>query len=314
MKKIFPALLITIILILFIPYSITIAMNGIKDTESEIIPYDGRIVLVENNDIKMSLDYSVYLVGMTAKMLSAYDTSVFEYPEFIKLCIVLSNTYLAGEFPDESVITNDILSDRYLSDDELKYLWKDQYQSYTNAIKLAIQETGNLIISYDNSPVSPLYHFISNGMTRCDAKRPYLKAVSTNEDLEEMGFLCVKQITCEDFLKTIKKALPDLIISDDYNQLKDNIQIMERDSSGYIKKLKIGSLIMSGDDFMQIMGINSPSFTITFQENTLKIITKGIGHGYGISMSYALRLAKAGYSYQDIISFFYENVEIKNAN
>ena len=127
-----------------------------------------------------------------------------------------------------------------------------------------------------------------------------------------MVFLCVKQITFEDFLKTIKKALPDLIISDDYNQSKDNIQIMERDSSGYIKKLKIGSLIMSGDDFMQIMGINSPSFTITFQENTLKIITKGIGHGYGISMSYALRLAKAGYSYQDIISFFYENVEIKN--
>ena len=69
---------------------------------------------------------------------------------------------------------------------------------------------------------------------------------------------------------------------------------------------------MSGDDFMNLFQINSPSFTLTFQEQSLKIITKGIGHGYGISLTHALRMAKEGNTYTDIVQFFYENVEIKN--
>jgi stage II sporulation protein D len=40
-------------------------------------------------------------------------------------------------------------------------------------------------------------------------------------------------------------------------------------------------------------------------------VTKGIGHGLGFSQYGANELAKSGYSYKELLSYYYEGVEIK---
>lgn len=313
MKKTVFAIPLYILILLAVPYTITMAMTGVVGGTSHVVPYDGRIILLKNENTAQNIDYSEYLIGYVARNLISFDETVFDYPEFIKLNCILANTVLTTEFPGQSVISDDFLKEHYISNEDLQTLWGDQYITRMDLIKNAISETYNKAIFYENEPVKPYYHFISNGLTRAreDGSAPYLKIADTNLDLEEKGFLSVGTYTSQEFISLIENNIPDSGVNKE-DSLKENFQIINRDSSGYVTKLQIGNLLMSGDDFMNLFSLNSPSFTITFQEDHLKIITKGVGHGYGISLSYALRLAKQEKTYTEIISYFYENVEIKN--
>ena len=39
------------------------------------------------------------------------------------------------------------------------------------------------------------------------------------------------------------------------------------------------------------------------------IVCNGIGHGYGLSLNYAEILAKEGHTYDEILSFFYTDID-----
>ena len=313
MKKTILIILIYIFILLAVPYTITMAMTGIVGDTSHVVPYDGRIILLNTEKVTQNIDYSEYLVGYVARNLISFDETVFDYPEFIKLNCIVANTVLTTEFPDQSVISDEFLKEHYISNEDLQTLWGEQYTNRMDLIKNAISETYNQVICYETRPVKPYYHFISNGMTRTygDDTAPYLKIADTNMDLEEKGFLSVNTYTSQDFISLIENNIPNSGLGKD-DILKEHFQIVNRDASGYVTKLQIGNVMMSGDDFMNLFSLNSPAFTITFQDEYLKIITKGVGHGYGISLSYALRLAKQEKSCAEIISYFYENVEIKN--
>lgn len=317
MKKIITCFILSTVIILMIPYTITMAMTGVKkDDEAEVVPYDGRVVIVETNEaVSQNLDYSQYLVGMVCRNLVSFGDEVWDYPEFIKVNCVVANTLLTANFADEEVLSEDFLSEYYITDEELQTLWGENYSARMDIIKNALNETKGLVITYNGTPIKPFYHLISNGMTRTftdGAQYPYLKNVNTNMDLEENGFLSVRQYTDTDFMNTVNQQFSDSGLDKNTTSLKENIQIISRDEAGYVTRIQIGNLSMSGDDFMNLFDINSPSFTLTFQDDSLKIITKGVGHGYGISLSHALYMAKQGTIYSDIILNFYENVEIKN--
>ena len=317
MKKFFSYIVFSTLIVLLVPYTITMGMTGVKKDEPvAVIPYDGRVVIVESGgEVSQNLDYSQYLVGMVARNLVSFGDEIWDYPEFIKVNCVVANTLLTANFADEDVISDDFLSEYYISDEELLKLWGDNYSVRMDMIKNALNETKGLVITYNGTPIKPFYHLISNGMTRTftdGAQYPYLTSVNTNMDLEEKGFLSVKQYTDTDFINIINQQFSDSGLDKNTTSLKENIQIINRDEAGYVTRIQVGNLSMSGDDFMNVFQINSPSFTLTFQDDSLKIITKGIGHGYGISLSHALYMAKQGTGYSDILLNFYENVEIKN--
>ncbi len=237
--------------------------------------------------------------------------NVLNYPEFVKLCCIIANTFLTNEFAGNAAITDDFLQNYYVSDEDLQTLWGDNYTSNMSIITTALAETNGQILYHNGVPATPYYHFISNGKTRPDATSTFLKSVNTNEDLEESGFLAVRNFTQAELIETINAHTEGVIPPN--SSLKEIIQITGRDESGYVTGVQFGNMTMTGDAFAEILGLNSPSFTITFQGDNLKIITKGVGHGYGISLTYAFRLARAGNTCTDIINFFYNNVEIKNS-
>lgn len=317
MKKILFQIISFILALILIPYSLTMLMTGTLKTSPPTVPYDGRVIISENENYSQSFDYSQYLIGVTARMLITFDQSnfsenVLNYPEFVKMCCLLANTFLTKEFAGNATITDEFLQNYYVSDEDLKKLWGDNYNNNISIIATALTELNGQLLVFENAPATPYYHFISNGQTRPDDSSAYLKSVNTNEDLEENGFLAVLNFNQNDFIELVNSHTQNAIPK--YSSLKDLIQITGRDDTGYVTGIQIGNVKMSGDAFAEMLNLNSPSFTITFQGDNLKIITKGIGHGYGISLTYAFRLARAGHTCTDIINYFYNNVEIKNLN
>ena len=77
-----------------------------------------------------------------------------------------------------------------------------------------------------------------------------------------------------------------------------------------MEALKIGENQISGSEFADIFDIPSESFTIEDYEGQIRIISKGLGHGYGVSMYGASCMAENGNSYETIIKYYFTGVSI----
>ena len=86
---------------------------------------------------------------------------------------------------------------------------------------------------------------------------------------------------------------------------------VSKDSAGYVLEVKVGEELQSGDTFRNTYGLASSSFELQSFSDSTRVITKGIGHGLGLSQYSANEMAKDGKSYQEILQYFYEGTEIK---
>ena len=65
-----------------------------------------------------------------------------------------------------------------------------------------------------------------------------------------------------------------------------------------------------GSNLFQL-SLNSTFFEIIQDGEKVIIKNKGYGHGVGMSQYGAEGMAREGYTYQDILKYYYKNIEIK---
>lgn len=68
---------------------------------------------------------------------------------------------------------------------------------------------------------------------------------------------------------------------------------------------------MTGEEFRNCLNLNSSCFYLKEVENKIRIVTKGLGHGLGLSQYGANELAKEGKTYQEILQYYYKDVSIE---
>ena len=186
-----------------------------------------------------------------------------------------------------------VLEQSYLTDAQKKQLWgSNKYYSYYNKLKKAWEETDGEILTWKGKPAYAPFCRLTNGSTR-DAKEslgeeyPYLKKVTCPKDLENEW-----QIQT-----TMEKNL--------------NAKVTALDSAGYVKKVRVGEEIMSGEAFREKYHLASSSFILQKYVGKLRIITCGVGHGYGMSQYTANEMAKKGKTYKEILGYFYKKTKIR---
>ncbi len=186
-----------------------------------------------------------------------------------------------------------VLEQSYLTDAQKKQLWgSNKYYSYYNKLKKAWEETDGEILTWKGKPAYAPFCRLTNGSTR-DAieslgeEYPYLKKVTCPKDLENEWQI---QTTMEKKLDAKVTAL---------------------DSAGYVKKVRVGEEIMSGEAFREKYHLASSSFILQKYDGKLRIITCGVGHGYGMSQYTANEMAKKGKTYKEILGYFYKKTKIR---
>ena len=73
-------------------------------------------------------------------------------------------------------------------------------------------------------------------------------------------------------------------------------------------------MIIPGTKFRTLYNLNSANFTLNFLDNELEIACNGFGHGVGMSQWGANAMAKDGKTYKDILSHYYQGVEVTKIN
>lgn len=256
------------------------------------------ITLYRSNGEILNLTINEYLIGAVAgEMPASFNI------EALKAQAVVSRTYLLKRINNNNIIIDSTMQQVYKDNNELKNMWKNDFDKYYSKIKKAVLDTDKIAIYYNGDYIDALYHSTSNGYTLNSEDVwsnaiPYLKSVESKWDLNASSYL-------KNTNKDIAYVL-SLFGIDDINK----IQIVSRDDTNHVKEIKVGDKIYKGTTFRSLLKLRSTDFDIMVNDNSVVFITRGFGHGVGMSQYGANGMANEGYNYIDILNHYYTNVSI----
>ena len=256
------------------------------------------ITLYRSNGEILNLTINEYLIGAVAgEMPASFNI------EALKAQAVVSRTYLLKRIKNNNIIIDSTMQQVYKDNNELKNMWKNDFDKYYSKIKKAVLDTDKIAIYYNGDYIDALYHSTSNGYTLNSENVwsnaiPYLKSVESKWDLNASSYL-------KNTNKDIAYVL-SLFGIDDINK----IQIVSRDDTNHVKEIKVGDKIYKGTTFRSLLKLRSTDFDIMVNDNSVVFITRGFEHGVGMSQYGANGMANEGYNYIDILNHYYTNVSI----
>jgi stage II sporulation protein D len=185
-------------------------------------------------------------------------------------------------------------------------------------IEKAVKKTEGLVMTYAGKLINPLYHSNSGGVTEdveevwsVSGEVPYLKSVYSPDESKYSEFEKKTIFQLNDIRKKVKDKYPDTEFSG--NPEKD-IEITSYSSSGRVDEIRTGSVKMSGTEFRELLSLRSTNLEIAFSDrNTVEIISRGYGHGVGMSQCGADALGKKGKSFKSILEYYYTGVNVEEA-
>ena len=78
-----------------------------------------------------------------------------------------------------------------------------------------------------------------------------------------------------------------------------------------VATMEIGNASFSGVQLRRILGLNSTQFTAAFENGAFIFDVKGFGHRVGMSQYGANFMAQQGYTYRQILQYYYSGVTIE---
>lgn len=274
-----------LIIIILLPYVATVFINGVdvktnKDDQALYIQ-----VRTSSKQGEMTVDE--YCIGLLAKELpDEYEDEAVK----AQAIVVRTSVYKKIQEKGEQVV----FEEEFWNVKDMEANWGTaQYMKRYKQVMEAWYDTDNKVITYEAGFATTPYHQLSNGKTR-DGNEvlgseayPYLASRECPEDIkaeEQLQTTTIKLMDCE---------------------------VTETDSADYVVTVRCGDETVSGEDFRKTYGLKSGSFTVQVQDEELRITTKGIGHGLGMSQYTANMMAKDDKNYEEILNYFFAGTEIK---
>jgi len=257
---------------------------------------------INNNITSISLED--YVVGVVAAEMPASF-----HNEALKAQAIASRTYAAFKMNDnfkEYDVVTDVSDQSYITVDEMKKKWKDEFNKYYSKIKNAVDETKGQVMYYDDKVIEAYYFAISNGYTEnselvFSESRDYLQSVESSYDVKTKNFKVEKTFSKQEICAKLNIECNKLIFSN-----------IKRSKTNRVSSITVSGVEFKGTTFRNKLGLRSTDFSIEEKNNEIIITTKGYGHGVGMSQYGANGMAKDGYSYSEILKYYYKNIKISS--
>ena len=318
MKRFLIIILIFLTLSILLPYFIISSFGGFYSPPGakKDEPYKTISVYIKAEDKVCDMDMSQYLKEAVAAEMPAE----FE-PEALKAQAVAARTYLVNRIkadnPDAKkehngaqICTDSTHCKAWMSEADRKNAWeKDKADAYWKKISDAVESTSGIIITYNNAPISAVFHSTSSGFTE-NAKDvwggdvPYLVSVESKGDEASPKFHSELVLSVEDFKKKAEENI------DGVNWDSGLFSDIERSGAGGIKTIKLGGVEIKGSKLRSIYGLRSANIDIYEENENVYMEVTGFGHGVGMSQYGANYLASQGMKYEDILKTYYTGVEV----
>lgn len=255
-------------------------------------------VIINVKEKNLYLDLENYVVGVVAGEMPA----LFQ-EEALKAQAVAARSYVLSKEKDGNYVVNASTSDQvFLTSYEMKEKWQNDYDEYYNKILNAVKKTTGEVLTKDNKILKAFYFSMSNGYTE-NSKDVFgedlTQSVESPFEISLSNFEIVKEFSKSELLE--KLGVDNLNI--------ENQQISE---TKHTSSIIIGGKEFSGIEVRKLLNLRSTDFEIKQVGENFNIITRGYGHGVGMSQYGANELAKSGKSYKEILAYYYKNTKLVN--
>lgn len=293
---------VTILIILLLPYTVTSFLKGGVQFGKRDKKESGKTIIVNDNNVNVTLDIEQYIIGVAAAQIPVYYED-----EAIKAQLVIARTSVMDKIDGrESMETSD-LGIPYMNLTQMEKAWGDEhFFTYYTKLQTLAEQTKGVIMTYEGKPVQAAFHAVSTGKTRSgeialkSSRYPYLQSVDCEQDKNSEEYLTIISVTEKDIETALDLTKPALPIK------------VETDEAGYARQVVAGGQTINGEAFRKALRLPSACFSIEQVSDRIRITCKGKGHGVGLSQYSANEMAKQGKNYREILTYFYQNIEMTN--
>ncbi|MFZ7133036.1 MAG: stage II sporulation protein D [Eubacteriales bacterium] len=334
MRKFSSLIILLFIIMMVIPFIIIRSCEAIKNDQNPSIIDEEQneekeitvTVLNTSTNKAMTLTIDEYIKGVVAA-----EMPVNFHLEALKAQAIAARTYTLNKLeefggkpnsvhPQYDLCTDYRHCQAWISKEDRLSAWsKSAELSSMNNIELwgkieeAVNSTKGMALVYNGELISPLYHSTSGGSTENSedyfpSSMPYLRSVSSEYEEDSPYLSTTFEITVKDFTTTLKEKYPDIALNE--SRMLNNLEILSHTDGGKVGKIRIGNKVLTGREMRELLGLRSSEFTVEQSGSKLTFTVVGFGHGVGMSQYGADGMAKAGYTYEEILKHYYTGTEI----
>ncbi len=263
--------------------------------------YKGHLfVTAENGKLKFInvLDLEDYVCGVVYA-----EVGKGRHPEFYKAQALLVRTYALSHLYKH-------LSEGFNLCDQV-HCQVYYGNCFSSTISSAVNATQNIVIVDSNLDlIVAAFHSNSGGETINSedvwgSKKDYLRSVQDTFSIGMPSYRWTKKMELKEWINYLKKNKYPV---EDSNALKHALNFKQYHRQIYLQYNTTKLPLKNIRDELKFM---STFFDIQLNATKDSVIFygRGFGHGVGLSQEGAMRMAKLGLNFQEIIRFYYQNVQ-----
>lgn len=325
MKEYIQTIAVFIIFLTAIPCIVFLSDNS-KNAVSSAQTYAENNIEIYFTKEKKCHTYSLteYLIGaVLAQMPADFDD------EALKAQAVLAHTYIlrreqAEKAQPTKALCGGLISDNneiyqgFFTEQQAKDFYKDDYEKAYKKVRSAVEDAADYILTYKGEPVIVAFHAISSGytenaLTAWGQDIPYLQAVKSDKDKKINGIESEKIYTAQELKEKISSVYDDIEFTD-LSDAKNWIVISDVNKRNYVTKLKICGREIPVSEFIEVLDISSPCFTVDFSNTKFSFISQGFGHLVGMSQYGADSMGKSGKNFKEILDHYYTDCTVEKTD
>lgn len=277
-----------------------IVNSGKTNSNTQVTNQGQTIKLKLNTGETINIALEDYVIGVVGSEMPALFNS-----EALKAQSVAARTYALKKTSMGATLTATTSDQVYKTNDQLKAMWGNSYDTYYNKVKSAVLATKGEVMTYNGNYIDAVYFSTSNGRTEdpiyvWSYTQPYLKSVDSKWDIGTTFFNATKTIPKSEISSKLGVNLTSI----------SEITINSLTTGGRVNSVTIAGKEFTGVQIRTLLGLRSSDFTVSESGNNIVFTTKGWGHGVGMSQYGANGMANAGYSYSQILKHYYTGISI----
>ena len=267
--------------------------------------YEEMIIITADVDkihFVNQIDADLYIAGVVEA-----ETGQRQTGEFYKAKGIICRTYLY-----RNINTRHENEDFHLCDEVHCQAYKGRCKS-RNMILAAVKATGNVILTNprDSEPIVAVYHSNCGGETESSqnvwqSSQPYLVSVADNYCTSSHNAKWQRTVLLDDWIAYLVKN--GFIHNSPGGAVDYSFQQRRR-----MRDYKINNTTIPLNKIRADWQFKSTYFSISLDGGNVIFSGRGYGHGVGLCQEGAMEMGRRGFKYDEIIKFYYKNINFTNA-
>ena len=273
---------------------------------------NGPVTIQRGNSVTVRIPYPIEVSARNGKLvivtelpledyvaaILAGESSGFRSEESLKAMAVAARTYAAHFAHRHKTEGFDFCDTTHCQDFRIT--------AVSARLRKAVEATHNEVLRYDGQPIPAYYHQDCGGVT--EPRAPYLRQMQDVFCTSRARQMWSAELTVSDLHRA-------LAFSEVYT-----IEVTERTSSGRARRLRIGgspTRMLDAEAFRLAIGrslgwdkVHSDLYSVRRSGDRFVFEGYGAGHGIGLCQTGAAVMGEQGYTYQDILAYYYPNTTI----